>query len=225
MSSFFLKNLKLGILSLTIGYLATGHGGHESIPLEINARFTAPFNGFSLLQTSMIKLWVDQGIYFHDTAVAVLAGRPITEISANHARLLENCAAIGKLFGNFYGPSVETEITGLLQQQVAIGSNYWAALQSGNQALIQQTFNLWIAQSQLIANFLFSINSFFSLSTLTNLFSQEVTTEGLLSVYYFQHNYTTEIQLYDQLRAQLTEIGETLAIGIIRQLSHLGSSS
>jgi hypothetical protein len=164
----------------------------------------------------MDKLWTDHVTWTRLVIVDFDANAP--ELKADVARLLRNQTEIGNAIKPYYGAAAGETLSRLLRTHIEEAVPVLAAAKAGDQARLTTALKAWSANAHRIAVFLSKANpTSWPLSATTKMMSTHLKLTTNEAVAHLKGQWRADIASYDQIRAEILMMADTLADGIIAQ--------
>jgi hypothetical protein len=165
---------------------------------------------------AMDRLWQDHVTWTRMVIVSFAAGSP--DLQPALARLLRNQTDIGNAIKPFYGLATGTKLTSLLRTHIKQAVPVLQAAKADNQAALKQARDDWYANAHQIGAFLSNANpANWPLAATTRMMNEHLKLTTNEAVARLKGNWKADIAAYDNVRAEILMMSDTLADGIIRQ--------
>jgi hypothetical protein len=214
-----------GVLALSGGFLAAcgtsseaaidsaGHSHSKTVSKDSEASSIA--KQIALYQ-AMDALWADHMQYTYDTVNAFFTNE--AELQPTLDRLLQNQADIGNAIKPYYGEEAGDALTDLLTTHIKDAVPVLTAAKNGNQAALDKGLNEWFANANDIANFLSTANpDNWPTSATEPMMKGHIEQTTAYATDLLKGNYAKSIKTYDEAKAHMLMLADTLASGIINQ--------
>lgn len=168
------------------------------------------------LHEAMDKLWTDHVTWTRLVIVDFDASAP--DLKPTVARLLRNQADIGNAIKPFYGAAAGAKLTRLLRTHIMEAVPVLSAAKADDKASLAKAMKAWYANAHQIATFLSKANpSSWPLAATTKMMNTHLKLTTNEAVAHLERKWTADIAAYDQVRAEILMMADTLANGIIKQ--------
>ncbi|HXF97364.1 MAG TPA: hypothetical protein VNJ46_01995 [Gaiellaceae bacterium] len=168
------------------------------------------------LHRAMDRLWQDHVTWTRMVIVSFAAGAP--DLQPAITRLLRNQADIGNAIKPYYGAAAGRALTALLKTHIRQAVPVLTAAKAGDRPALKQALDVWYANAAEIAAFLSKANPErwprAETRRMMNRHLQLTTAEAVARL---KGNWKADIAAYDRVRAEILEMSEMLADGIIAQ--------
>ncbi|GGG73029.1 glycosyltransferase [Paenibacillus radicis (ex Gao et al. 2016)] len=161
------------------------------------------------------KLWIEHALWTNNYIVSNLEGLDNKEQVL--ARLLRNQRDIGDAIKPYYGEVAGDQLGKLLTEHIMTGGKVFAALQSGNEADLQQANKAWYGNADEIAALLSGLNPHWSEKQLKDLLYQHLQLTAADVVANLHKEWEQSIHIYDDGQDHLILLANVLAEGILKQ--------
>jgi len=145
----------------------------------------------------------------------------LKDLDATQTRLLKNPKDIAKIFGRYYGNSIEEKIEKLLTEHLVIGKNLIVALKNKNQTQANILNEKWYKNADEMSELFSRINPFYPKEEVRKMFYRhlELTTDEVKNR--LQGNYTKDINAYDMVQREILNMSQFFVNGIVKQFPNL----
>lgn len=168
------------------------------------------------LRTNLRTLWEDHAMYTRNVILNIIDDLPGTEAAV--ARLLKNQDDIGNAIKPLYGDVAGKKLSELLREHILIAADLLKAAKLGRQDEFGAANSNWIKNGNDIAAFLSAANpENWKPEEMKKMMNEHLRLTTGEAVARLNKDYVTDIEAYDKTRAELMEMSDMLAIGIIRQ--------
>ena len=168
------------------------------------------------LRTSLRVLWEDHAIYTRNVILNIIDDLPGTNEAV--ARLLKNQDDIGNAIKPVYGDAAGKKLTELLREHIMIAADLLKAAKLNNQPDFNSANSKWFKNADDIAVFLSSANSTnWPMEDMKKMMHEHLNLTTQEAVARIKKDYKADIEAYDKTRAELLQMSDMLAIGIIKQ--------
>src|ERR1043166_6085841 len=165
---------------------------------------------------AMRKLWEDHITWTRLYIVDALDGSK--EAPKTAERLLANQTDIGNAIKPYYGDAAGNKLTALLRQHILGAADLLTAAKAGDTHKVNQASAAWYANGTEIATFLSSANpSNWPLDDLKTMMKDHLDLTLGEAVAHLKGNYAADIAGYDKVYAEILQMYDALASGIIAQ--------
>jgi hypothetical protein len=168
------------------------------------------------LRTNLRKLWEDHTIYTRNVILNIIDDLP----GANEAvaRLLQNQVDIGNAIKPVYGADAGNKLTELLKEHIVIAADLLKAAKVNNDADFKTANTKWLKNADDIATFLNAANpKNWSLEDMKKMMHDHLDLTTQEAVARIKKDYKADIEIFDKVRAEILEMSDMLATGIIKQ--------
>ena len=168
------------------------------------------------LRTNLRTLWEDHAMYTRNVILNIIDDLPGTNEAV--ARLLKNQDDIGEAIKPVYGEEAGKKLTQLLREHIIIAADLLKAAKVNNQADFNAANTKWFKNADDISAFLNSANpKNWSLEDMKKMMHEHLNLTTQEAVARLKKNYKSDIEAYDKTRAELLDMSDMIATGIIRQ--------
>ena len=168
------------------------------------------------LRTNLRSLWEDHAMYTRNVILNIVDDLPGTNEAV--ARLLKNQEDIGNAIKPFYGEVAGKQLTELLREHIVIAADLLKAAKANNQADFNNANSKWFRNADDIAMFLSTANpNNWPFEDLKKMMHEHLNLTTKEAVARIKNDYKGDIEAYDKTRAELLEMSDMLATGIIIQ--------
>lgn len=170
----------------------------------------------SELRTALRQLWEDHAMYTRNVILNIIDGLPGTNEAV--ARLLQNQDDIGKAIKPVYGDDAGKKLSELLREHIVIAADLLKAAKVNNQADFNTVNSKWFKNADDIAAFLSSANpKNWKVEDMKKMMHQHLDLTTQEAVARLKKDYKADVEAFDKTRAELMEMSDMLAEGIIKQ--------
>lgn len=170
-------------------------------------------------RAEMRRLWEDHIVWTRQYIVsAATVEGDLPDIGPTADRLFLNQTHIGEAISPFYGADAGAALTALLNDHIAIAARAITEAKADNKAGLEAALDDWYANGDAIATFLASANPNnwpFEMMSIHMRGHLDLTLQE--AVARLAANYPADIAAYDAVHAQILEMADMLADGIITQ--------
>ena len=168
------------------------------------------------LRTNLRKLWEDHTMYTRNVILNIIDDLPGTNEAV--ARLLQNQVDIGNAIKPIYGTEAGNKLTDLLKEHIVIAADLLKAAKANNDAEFKAINTKWFKNADDISAFLSSANpKNWSLVDMKKMMHDHLDLTTQEAVARIKKDYKADIEAFDKVRAEILEMSDMLAIGIIKQ--------
>ena len=168
------------------------------------------------LRTNLRKLWEDHTMYTRNVILNIIDDLPGTNEAV--ARLLQNQVDIGDAIKPIYGAEAGNKLTELLKEHIVIAADLLKAAKANNDAEFKAINTKWFKNADDISAFLSSANpKNWSLADMKKMMHDHLDLTTQEAVARIKKDYKGDIEAFDKVRAEILEMSDMLAIGIIKQ--------
>jgi hypothetical protein len=186
---------------------AAGAGSHEGSPSTTKV---------VAVHEAMDKLWTDHVTWTRLVIVDFAAGAP--SLKPDLARLLRNQVDIGNAIKPFYGAAAGAQLTRLLHTHIMEAVPVLSAAKAGDKAKLATALKNWYANAHQIAAFLSKANpTSWPLSATTEMMNTHLRLTTNEAAAQLKGQWRGSIAAYDQVRAEILMMADTLADGLVAQ--------
>jgi hypothetical protein len=165
----------------------------------------------------MRKLWEDHITWTRLFIVSdATLPDPLPDLDATTRRLLENQGDIGNAIAAFYGPAAGDQLTELLKEHILGAAALLNAAKAGEDTTAAS--EAWYANANEIADFLHNANPRnWSQAEMRDMMKSHLDLTLEEAVARLQGRYDDDIAAYDKVHAEILQMADMLANGIIAQ--------
>ena len=168
------------------------------------------------LRTDLRKLWEDHAMYTRNVILNIIDDLPGTDEAVS--RLLQNQVDIGNAIKSIYGSEAGNKLAELLKEHIVIAAELLKAAKANNDAGFKTINTKWFKNADDIATFLSSANQkYWPLDGMKKMMRDHLDLTTQEAVARLKKDYKTDIKAFDKARAELMEMSDMLAMGIIKQ--------
>jgi hypothetical protein len=169
-----------------------------------------------VFQQAVRKLWEDHITWTRVFIMADLADLPEAGTAAQ--RLLQNQTDIGNAIKPFYGDAAGDQLTSLLNEHILIAADLLAAAKSGDTTKFEDANQRWYENANQIAVFLNSANpQNWPLSDMQSMMKSHLDLTLAEATARLNKDWPGDVAAYDQVHAEILQMADMLADGIISQ--------
>jgi hypothetical protein len=168
------------------------------------------------LRIKLRELWEDHALYTRNVILNVIDDLPGTNESV--ARLLRNQDDIGNLIKPVYGEDAGNKLAKLLREHIVLAADLLKAAKANNDKEFSAVNAKWFTNADDISAFLSTANpQHWKLEDMKKMMHEHLKLTTDEAVARKNKDYKGDIEAYDKTRAELLEMSDMLAAGIIRQ--------
>lgn len=168
------------------------------------------------LRTNLRTLWDDHAMYTRNVILNIIDELPGTNEAIN--RLLQNQVDIGNAIKPVYGLDAGNKLTDLLKEHIVIAGDLLKAAKANNDADFKTANTKWFNNADDIAVFLSAANAKnWPLDEMKKMMHDHLSLTTQQAVARLKKDYSADIEAFDKTRAELLEMSDMLAAGIIKQ--------
>lgn len=183
-----------------------------------NEKYCTSSDQFSKSEVDLLNhmrmLWEQHTLWTRMTIMSIAYDLPDVDLVTN--RLLRNPMDFEILLRNFYGNKVASKFSNLLEEHLIIAAELVKAAKSGDNNTAVDAEKRWYANADEIANFLSSINPYWSQEDWKTMLYLHLALTKAEAVAIISKNYAESIALYDKIEMQGLEMADMMTEGIIR---------
>ena len=166
-------------------------------------------------RNAMRDLWVDHIVYTRQFIVDSADDLPSLNDTTN--RLLNNQEDIGNAIKPYFGDEAGNQLTDLLKSHILIAADLVNAAKAGNDSAVADADERWSDNADEIAVFLAGANPNWNEEELSDMLHDHLNVTRAEAVARLQGNYAADIEGFDAVHAQATQMADALSNGIIAQ--------
>jgi len=168
------------------------------------------------LRINLRTLWEDHAMYTRNVILNIIDDLPGTNEGV--ARLLKNQDDIGNAIKPVYGDAAGKKLTELLREHIVIAADLLKAAKVNNQTDFNTDNTKWFKNADDISLFLSTANpKNWPLEDMKKMMHEHLTLTTQEAVARIKKDYKGDIEAYDKTRAELLEMSDMLATGIVKQ--------
>jgi hypothetical protein len=191
-------------LALVLPAMASAHEPHAKLGRDES------------LRQAMRQLWEDHVAWTRLVIVSTAADLP--DRDATTQKLLRNQQEIGDAVKPFYGDAAGEKLAGLLREHIVGAARLLAAAKSGDAAALQTAKQAWYANGDEVADFLSAANPrSWPRDDMRSMMRQHLDLTLDEAVSQLQGRWADSVAAYDRARAEILDMSDMLAGGIIAQ--------
>ncbi|MEL7608484.1 MAG: acetylglutamate kinase [Bacillota bacterium] len=161
------------------------------------------------------RLWNEHVLWTRFFIVSTAFNSPDLQFVTQ--RLLQNPKDFAEELQPFYGKKKATQFEQLLADHLLIAAQLVNAAKAGDTAEAEKQRKKWYANGEEIADFLGSINPFWSARTWKTLFFDHLRMTEDEAVFILTGQFEKSIEEYDHIQAEALKMADVMTCGIIRQ--------
>ncbi|MGE5107228.1 MAG: hypothetical protein ACM3H8_06770 [Sphingobacteriales bacterium] len=210
------KILFTPILGLISSLIAMGPVNAQMDNMNSNDKDVFKTTLANELKTNLRTLWEDHAMYTRNVILNIIDDLPGTNEAV--VRLLKNQDDIGNAIKPLYGEAAGEKLTTLLREHIVVAADLLKAAKINNQADFNSANTKWFKNADDIASFLNAANpKNWALSDMKKMMHDHLNLTTQEAVARLKKDYKSDIELYDKTRAELIDMSDMLAAGIIKQ--------
>ena len=168
------------------------------------------------LRTDLRKLWEDHAMYTRNVILNIIDNLPGTDQAVS--RLLQNQVDIGNAIKPIYGSEAGNKLAELLKEHIIIAADLLKAAKANNDTDFKTINTKWFRNADDIATFLSAANQkYWPLDDMKKMMHDHLDLTTQEAVARLKKDYKADIVAFDKARAELMEMSDMLAVGIIKQ--------
>lgn len=210
--------MKKGIFTSAIGFIAILLTAMlpANAQMDMNTKNVFRTASANELRTNLRTLWEDHAMYTRNVILNIIDDLPGTDEAV--ARLLKNQDDIGNAIKPVYGEATGKKLTELLREHIVIAADLLKAAKINNQVDFNNANTKWLNNADEIAVFLSAANpKNWTLENMKKMMHEHLNLTTQEAVARLKKDYKADIEAYDKTRAELLEMSDMLATGIIKQ--------
>ncbi len=169
-----------------------------------------------VFQQAVRKLWEDHITWTRVYIISALAGLPEADAAAQ--RLLQNQVDIGNAIKSFYGDPAGDQLTSLLKDHILTAVDLLAAAKTGDNAKFEAANKRWYENANQIAALLNSANpENWPLSDMQSMMKSHLDLTLEEATARLKGDWAGDVVAYGKVHAEILEMADMLASGIIKQ--------
>ena len=168
---------------------------------------------------AMRQLWEDHVTWTRLVIVsAATLPDPLPDLNPTVQRLLRNQDDIGDAIKPFYGEAAGEELTRLLREHITVAADLIFAAKAGDEAQAAAASTAWYTNADEIADFLGAANPRqWPAGEMRMMMREHLDLTLAEAVARLQGSYDEEIEIYDEIHAQILHMADMLSDGIIAE--------
>lgn len=168
------------------------------------------------LRIGLRTLWEDHAMYTRNVILNIIDDLPGTNEAV--ARLLKNQEDLGNAIKPVYGDAAGKRLTELLREHIIIAADLLKAAKTNDQPGFTTANTKWFRNADDISSFLSSANpENWKLEDMKKMMHEHLNLTTQEAVARLKKDFKADIEAYDKTRAELLQMSDMLAIGIIKQ--------
>jgi len=168
------------------------------------------------LRTNLRTLWEDHAMYTRNVILNIIDGLPGTDEAV--ARLLKNQDDLGDAIKPVYGDAAGKKLTELLREHIVIAADLLKAAKANNQQDFANANTKWHKNADDISGFLQTANpNHWKLEDMKRMMYEHLDLTTKEAVARLKKDYKADIDAFDKTRAELLDMSDMLAMGIVKQ--------
>lgn len=212
------------VLAVSGGFLAAcgnsseaaTHTSDAASHSKVVSKDSSSFAKKVALYQAMDALWSDHMQYTYDTVNAFFTNE--AELQPTLDRLLKNQVDIGNAIKPYYGEEAGNALSELLTTHIKDAVPVLTAAKDGNKASLDKALNEWFANAKEIADFLSQANpKNWPTSATEPMMKGHIEQTTSYATDLLKGDYAKSIKTYDEAKAHMLMLADTLAKGIIAQ--------
>lgn len=180
----------------------------ENFPDKITRAQLELMNTFRLL-------WEQHDVWTRATISSLVFALP--DVEPVVARLLRNPEDFEMGLSPFYGRRTAAQFRELLQEHLLLTADIITASKEGDEEAAQEAKRLWYANAEAIADFLSSINPFWSRRLWQRMMFAHLDLVLEEAVTMLRGDYQVSVSVYDEIELQSLMMADEMSRGIIAQ--------
>lgn len=183
---------------------------------QINTNYGLNCRQLQLSNTTR-QLWMEHVLWTRLVILSTAFSLPDLQFVTE--RLLQNPVDFARVLKPFYGEHNAMQFEQLFTDHLLIAGQLVNAAKSGDTAEVGKKRKRWYANAKDIANFLASINRFWSEAQWRDLLFDHLRMTENEAVYILTGQFEKSIEEYDRIQAEALNMADVMTRGIIRQFS------
>lgn len=160
-------------------------------------------------------LWLEHVNWTRMTIISIVFQLP--DLPFVQKRLLQNATDLGNCLRPFYGDQIADYYAKLIQQHLVIAAELVTAAVKGDTNTVNVKEKEWYKNADEIVSFLSSINPYLSKNVLQEMFYKHLELTKNEAVTMIQKNYQADIEVFDEIEAQILAMSDMIVSAIVRQ--------
>lgn len=210
--------MRTKIFQIAAGCMLLFFAGLPAARSQMSMQSSNVFNSTSAneLRTALRELWQDHVQYTRNVILNIIDDLPGTNEAVT--RLLKNQDDIGNAIKPVYGEAAGKKLSELLREHIAIAADLLKAAKANNQVDFNTANTKWFKNADEIAAFLSSANpKNWPADDMKKMMHQHLGFTTQEAVARIKKDYKADIEAYDKAKAELMEMSDMLATGIVKQ--------
>lgn len=184
--------------------------------MDMNSKNAFKTASANELRTNLRTLWEDHAMYTRNVILNIIDDLPGTNEAV--ARLLKNQDDLGNAIKPVYGEAAGKQLTDLLREHIMLAADLLKAAKVNNQTDFNTVNTKWIKNADDIATFLSGANpKNWPLEGMKKMMHEHLSLTTQEAVARIKKDYKGDIEAFDKTRAELMEMSDMLASGIVTQ--------
>ena len=184
--------------------------------MDMNTKDAFKTSSADELRTNLRVLWEDHAMYTRNVILNIIDDLPGTNEAV--ARLLKNQDDLGNAIKPVYGDAAGKQLTELLKEHIVLAADLLKAAKANNQPEFNNVNTKWFKNADSISAFLNTANpKNWSLDDMKKMMHEHLKLTTDEAVARIKKDYKADIEAYDKTRAELLQMSDMLAVGIIKQ--------
>lgn len=167
------------------------------------------------LSNRIRELWEQHTVWTRAAIVSLVFDLPDVNFVIN--RLLQNPDDFGNVFRFYYGDRIGSKLRDLLREHLVIAAQLVKAAKAGDKKAEAELEKRWYANGDEIADFLGSINPYWSEEEWKRMYRTHLGLVKSEAVNLLTKNYAAGTSVYDELESQALEMADVMIQGIVKQ--------
>ena len=196
------------------------------------SQYTAPLRHFLTQQQSYLNqrciskaesdylamnrlLWMEHVNWTRMTIISIVFQLP--DLPFVQQRLLQNATDLGNCLRPFYGDQIADHYAKLIQEHLVIAAQLVTAAVKGDTNTVSAKEKEWYKNADDIVLFLSNINPYLTKDALQKMFYKHLELTKNEAVTMIQKNYKADVEVFDEIEAQVLAMSDMIASAIIMQ--------
>ena len=196
------------------------------------SQYTAPLRHFLTQQQSYLDqrciskaesdylamnrlLWMEHVNWTRMTIISIVFQLP--DLPFVQQRLLQNATDLGNCLRPFYGDQIADHYAKLIQEHLVIAAQLVTAAVKGDTNTVNAKEKEWYKNADDIVLFLSNINPYLTKDALQKMFYKHLELTKNEAVTMIQKNYKADVEVFDEIEAQVLAMSDMIASAIIMQ--------
>ena len=196
------------------------------------SQYTAPLRHFLTQQPSYLDqrciskaesdylamnrlLWMEHVNWTRMTIISIVFQLP--DLPFVQQRLLQNATDLGNCLRPFYGDQIADHYAKLIQEHLVIAAELVTAAVKGDTNTVNAKEKEWYKNADEIVLFLSNINPYLTKEALQKMFYKHLELTKNEAVTMIQKNYKADVEVFDEIEAQVLAMSDMIASAIIMQ--------